>query len=106
QALGAAGVHELAHHVAAAAPERRALDRVLRGLRRPQAEAVVMLRGENHRAEAAGPGRTRPLPGVELRGREDRRALRAVAPLSVGEGVDAEMEEQRQRVALPFELRR
>src|SRR4029078_5568035 len=57
QALGTAGVHELADPVAAAAPERRALDRVLRGLRRPQAEAVVMLRGENHRAEPAARGR-------------------------------------------------
>src|SRR5713226_1083034 len=74
------------------------------GLRRPQAETVVMFRREDHRAK---PARTRgacPLPRVEPRRRENAWILPAVAPLAVGERVDAKVHEQRQRIALPFEL--
>src|SRR2546423_13630529 len=59
----------------------------------PEAEAVVMLGGENQRAGAAGSGGAGPLPRVQARRVEHRRVLAAVAPLAVGEGVDAEVEE-------------
>src|SRR5256885_16726375 len=71
----------------------------------PQAEAVVMFGSEDQRARARRPGGTGPLTGVQ-RGRvEHRGVLTPVAPLVVGERVDAEMEKQRQLVALPGELR-
>ena len=76
-----------------------------RGARGPEAKPVVMFGGEDHRAKPSRPRRPRPLPGVEPGGRENRRVLRTVAPLSVGERVHAEMQEERQLVLLPFQLR-
>ena len=65
----------------------------------------MMLGREDHRAEAARLRGTRPLPRIQVRRREDRRILAAVAPLAIGEGVDAEVQEERELVALPRELR-
>jgi hypothetical protein len=78
---------------------------MLRRLRGPEAEAVVMFRRENDRAKVRGLCGARPLPRVERAGIENARRLLAVAPFAIGEGVDAEMEEQRQLVALPLKLR-
>jgi len=100
-----AGIGELADDVAPASPERARCDRVRRGGRRPEAEAVVMLGGEDHGPEACRLGRARPLPRVEAGRGKDRRVFLAVAPFTVGEGVDAEVQEHRQLIALPFELR-
>jgi hypothetical protein len=44
------------------------------------------------------------LAGVELTGSEDRGILPAVAPFPVREGVDAEVEEERELISLPVEL--
>src|SRR5437899_11477497 len=74
------------------------------GLRRPQAETVVMLRREDHRAEPARASGACPLPRVEVRRRKDPRILAPVATLTVRERVHAKVHEQRQPVALPFEL--
>jgi hypothetical protein len=63
-----------------------------------------MLRGEDHRAEAAGARGAGPLPGVETGGREDPLVFVPVAPLAIGKGIDTEMDEERALVALPFEL--
>ncbi len=71
----------------------------------PQAEAVVVLGGQDHGTEAGRAGGARPLTGIEPVRVEDRRILGAVSPLAVGEGVHAEVEEHRQLVALPGELR-
>ena len=101
-----AGVDELAHHISLAATKRAARHRVSRGLRGPQAETVVVLGGEDHRLEARVPRDTRPLPGVEPGRVEDGRTLGAISPFPVGEGVDAEMDEHRQFIALPRELGR
>src|ERR1041385_5344819 len=70
----------------------------------PEAEAVVVLGGEDHRAESGGMGGAGPLSRVEPSGREDGGVLATVAPLPVGEGVDAEVQEERQLVPLPGEL--
>src|SRR5262249_34401507 len=47
----------------------------------------------------------RPLTRIEILRREDRWILAAVAPLAIRERVDAKVEEQRQLIALPIELR-
>src|SRR5262249_8484253 len=58
-------LYECAADVAAAAAKRARRHRMRRRLRRPQTEAVVMLRGEDHRAEAARFRSASPLPRVE-----------------------------------------
>jgi hypothetical protein len=72
----------------------------------PEAEAVVVLGGEDQRARTCRAGRARPLARVEARGIEDRGILGAVAPLAVGERVHPEVQEERELVALPAQLRR
>src|SRR5262249_17932551 len=105
QSFRAARVDEFAHDVAPAAAKRRARDGMVRCLCRPQAEAVVMFRREAHPAGTAGLRSPPPLPRVQLFGSEDRGRFLAVAPLAIGEGVDAEVQEQRELVTLPGELR-
>ena len=64
-----------------------------------------MLGGEDHGPEAGaacGPG---PVASVERGRRKDRGILAAVTPLAVGEGIDAEVQEESELVALPRELR-
>lgn len=63
-----------------------------------------MLGRQDERATTTGTRSTRPLARVQLRGRKDGRILLAVAPLTVGERVDAEVQEERQLVTLPVEL--
>src|ERR1041384_7841685 len=104
--LRPACLHELPDQITPAAAPGAPRHRVRGGPGGPEAEAVVMLRGEDHRAESGRARRGRPLPGIECPGREDRRVLLSVAPLPVGEGVHAEVEEERELVALPRELRR
>ena len=106
QPLGATGVGELLHHVAGAAAPRASRHGVLGHPAGPQAEAVVVLGGENERSGPSGFGGTGPLSGVEGAGGEDGGILASVAPLTIGEGVDAEMQEQRQLFPLPRELGR
>src|SRR6185436_9096451 len=87
-----------------AAP-RAARDAMARGARGPETESVVMLRGEHHRAGARRARGTRPLPCVEILWCKDRRVFATVAPLAIREGVDAEVDEDRELVTLPGELR-
>src|SRR5439155_15564015 len=104
ESFGVAGVNELAHDVALTVAPRTPRDRVVGRLRLPEAESVVVLCGENHRAEARRARGPRPLPRVERRRREDARVFAAVAPLAIGEGVDAEVQEERELIPLPLEL--
>ena len=75
-----------------------------RGLRRPEAEAVVVLGREDHHAEAGLFERPDPLVGIERRRVEQRRILRTVAPLPVGEGVNSKVQEGCQLHPLPGQL--
>src|SRR2546422_868474 len=88
-ALPGARVGNLLHDVAT---EWAVLHRVLSVARRPEAEAVVVLAGEDQSSHPAVTRGADNLVGVEVRGVEDRRQLVAVAPLTIRERVDGEME--------------
>jgi hypothetical protein len=104
EVVAAAGVHEFADDVALALLPGRGLDGVVGEGARPEAEAVVVLGGEHHGLRARRPGGGGPLVGVEGGGVEDGRGRLAVAPFAVGEGVRAEMDEDREGAILPGEL--
>src|SRR5699024_5649136 len=70
----------------------------------PQAEAVMVLRGEDHVLRPDVAGQAHPLVGVEIAGVEDVRGEGSVAPFLAGEGVHAEVEEDAEAVSLPGEL--
>ena len=106
EAALAARVAELAEHIALAALPRAVRDRVRRELGRPVAVAVVVLGGDDDALHARVLHDLDPLARVE-RGRvEDVRGLVAVAPLLVGEGVRAEVDEAGELHVLPRELAR
>ena len=65
----------------------------------------MMLGGEDQGPETCGARVLRPGAGVERGRREDRGILFAIAPFAIGEGIDAEVQEERELVALPGELR-
>src|SRR6185437_14907860 len=98
-------VHELAHDVARAASPRASGHAVFCCFCWPETEAVVMLGREDHCAEASAARAPRPLPRIEVRGREQGGILLSVTPFAIGEGVHAKVHEHRQLVALPLELR-
>src|SRR5947199_347570 len=105
QPFAPAGVGELPHHVPCPPAPRAARHGMLGEPAGPEAEAVVMLGGQDQGAGAAGLGRAGPLTRVQLRRVEYRRVLVAVPPLAVGERIDAEMKEEGELVALPGHLR-
>lgn len=70
----------------------------------PEAEAVVVLGGEDHAREPGVPGDLDPLGGVKADRIEYGRVRVAGAPLGVGEGVGAEVEEHGHCAHLPLEL--
>ena len=99
-----AGIGELADDVAVAVPPGARRDRVVRRRGRPEAEPVVVLRGEH---DVRGSRRTRgvhPLPRVELRRIEPGCGQGAVAPLHAEEGVEPEVQEDADAVPLPLQL--
>ena len=102
----AAGVGDLADHVALALFPRTVLDRMLGILAGPQAEAVVMFAGEDQPAQAARLGRADDLVGVEIGRIEDFLRFIAVAPFLVGKRIRAEMEEAINLQVVPGELPR
>ena len=95
----AAGVGGLAHNVAPAVPERAGRDGMVCIPARPQAEAVVMLAGENHALHSRFADRLGPLIGVKAIRTEDRGRFRSVSPLPAGKGVYREMDK-----SVKFEL--
>ena len=99
-----AGGGELRHHVAGAVAPRGGGDGVVGRRGGPQAEAVVMLRGEDHVDGAEVAGGAHPLVGVEVAGREEVGGHGAVAPLLAREGVDPEVEEDAEAILLPLQL--
>lgn len=65
----------------------------------------MVLGGEDHPGESASGSGPRPLAGVEGARAEDGGGGVAGAPLRVGEGVGAEVEEESHLAQLPPELR-
>lgn len=65
----------------------------------------MVLRREDDPGEAGFGCRAGPLPGVERRGVEEGGVGAARSPLGVGEGVDAEVDEEGHLALLPCELR-
>src|SRR5205085_11683079 len=98
-------IDELTHDVTLAVAPGAVRDGLVGRLRGPETKAIVVLGGEDEGSKACRARAPRPLPRVELRGGEDGRIFAAGPPLAVGEGVDAEMQEHRELVTLPLELR-
>ena len=71
---------------------------------RPQTESVVMLGCKNYQFEAGLTQSLDPLVGIEVNRIENFRRFRAIAPLTVGEGIHSEMKEGRQLEFLPLQL--
>ena len=103
-AVFVARLPELPHDVAVTSEPGGGLDGMRCRSRRPQAEAVVVLCGENHELYPRVAERAHPLAGVEPGGVEDGRVLLPVAPFAVGKGVHSEMQEGCQAEFLPGEL--
>ena len=104
QAVLAARLAELADEVALPILPRAVLHRVLGGLRGPEAEAVVVLGGEDDALHAGALERAHPLLGVEALGGEGLSGSIAIAPLEVVEGVEAEVHEGVSLQLLPLDL--
>lgn len=95
---------QLGHDVALPALPRGGPHRVVGVGGGPEAEAVVVLGSEDEAGESVVGGGAGPLGGGEGRGVEDGGVGEAGAPLSVGEGVGAEVEEEGHLRLLPPEL--
>ena len=70
-------------------------------LGRTETEAVVVLGHQNQQLDAGFLQYGSLLPGVEIAGIEQLRVFGALAPLTTGERVDAEVGEGNELVALP-----
>ena len=102
--MAARGLCDFAHHIALARSPRAVADGVIGGRGGPQAEAIVMLAGEDDAAHATiGKGADNGV-GIEGGGIEDVGILIAVAPFLVGERVDGEVEEGGEFERVPREL--
>src|SRR5215207_2025339 len=103
--FGGARVDELSNDVAGAAAPWTARDGMPRRRGWPEAEPVVMLRGQDHGAEPRLARRARPLACVKTCRIEDARRLAPVSPLAIREGVHAEVKKHRELISLPGQLR-
>ena len=104
QAILAAGLRKLLHHVAPTVLVRRMSNGVVGELRRPKTETVVVLTSEYHLLHASLAQYAGPLLAVDGRGTEVGGRSRAVAPLQVVKGVHSEMNERNGLTLLPFHL--
>ena len=101
-----AGIRYLAHNIALTVFPRTVLDAVLGVGARPQAEAVMVLAGQNQRLHAGTFDCGNPLVGIQRIWVEQRRVFGAVAPLAVREGIHAEMGKGVKFKLLPCQLAR
>ena len=101
QAEFPAGIGEFSYHIH---PAGAVAHVVGGGFRVPQAEAVVVLGGEDGGGEARFLQNPRPLAAVQGRGREKGGGFGAVAPFPVREGVDGEVEKGGPAPAVPFHV--
>ena len=79
---------------------------MFRELRRPEAEAVMVLAGQNQSLHAGGLGSLHDLFRAEISGVEDGFRLITVAPFLVGERVHSEMNKAIKFQLMPRELAR
>ena len=100
------GIRYLAHNIALSVLPWAVLDAVLGVGARPQAEAVMVLAGQNQRLHAGTFDCGDPLVGIQRIGVEQRRVFGAVAPLAVREGIHAEMGKGVKFKLLPCQLAR
>ena len=91
QPILAAGCGNLRHHVALAVFPGTGGNAVACVAAGPEAEAVVVLAGEDQALHPCIPDSRSPLVRVQLHGVENGGGFGAVAPFLVGEGVDGEM---------------
>ena len=93
QAVLAAGLAQLAYQVAFAVLPRAVFDGIVGGLRGPEAEAIVVLGGEDDPLHPSTLEGGDPLLGVESLGSEGLRGGITVAPLEVVESIEPEVHE-------------
>src|SRR5689334_16523605 len=104
EALPTRRLRDLLHDVSLAAAPRTASHRMVRGLGRPEAKAIVMFARENHSRQTAGLRRVDDGGCVE-RGRvEEVRVFVAVPPFPVGEGIDGEVKKSVSLQFVPVDL--
>lgn len=72
----------------------------------PKAEPIVVLGRKDNHLEAGRLEFAHPLLGIQLRRFKEGGRFLTVAPLSVGKGIDAKVEESRQFHPLPLQLLR
>ena len=106
QPVASAGLCEFADDVAGAVLIRRRGDRIVGELRRPEAEAIVMLSRQDDSLYAGGFEGPHPLLAVKPRRVEDSRIGVTVSPLAVRESIGPEMDECPDLVLLPGYLGR
>ena len=104
QPLLAAGIGQLAHHVALALFPRCVLDGILRIGTRPHTKAAVVLGGEDDAPHACLLADASPLAAVEAGGVEQLQVLVAEAPFLVGIGVQRVVDEGIHLHVLPAQL--
>src|SRR5262249_27316620 len=89
----AASRRHLFEDVALSIPPSRVFNRVGSGIRRPQAEAVVMLGCDDHAPHASVFDHPGPLAAIQRRGVEVIRADTAFTPFLLGECIHSKMNE-------------
>ena len=104
EAVTAGSLGNLADHIALASLPGRAGHAVLGVGTGPEAEAVVVLAGEDHPRHASGFKGLHPLVAVQVRRVEEGGILVAQAPFAVGHRVHAKVHESIHLHALPIEL--
>ena len=103
-AIFLAGITQFANDIAFAVLPRGGGYGVAGGLCGPEAEAVVMLRGDEGHLETGVLEGTHPLFAIQGRGVEDIRVFSSIAPLTTGESIHTKVQESSQLHRLPLQL--
>src|SRR5262245_24990038 len=93
QSIQTASIPQLSQDVAFAVQPGRPLNRIVGSGRRPKAESIMVLGGDDdplHPCLFCDPG---PLPAVQLRRQKNCRLSATLAPFMVGKRVHTEMDE-------------
>ena len=104
QSVLVASIGELAHHIALPVFIRGVLDAIFRGLRRPEAEAIVMFRRQDNTLHARRLEGLHPLLAVEARRVEGRCGRISIAPFHVVKSIQSEVDKSISLHLMPFNL--